>query len=169
MTDPKRPDLWCPAQILSQDSADWPKDERGQRLEPVAKDSTAHLQGDLLILAVGNGRQAGGGMELCPDAGAAADASHRTETLTGVPGGWMLGDAAHEYEHKHELIRQHDQRWHSRGRACEHCGEGLGSASDRVGRKGRTWRMKRGYRAQYCSVDAAIVGLRKTWSSGLGE
>ena len=28
-----------------------------------------HVQGELLILAVGNGRQAGGGMRLCPYAG----------------------------------------------------------------------------------------------------
>ena len=60
----------CPAaQILSQDNAEWPKDERGSTLEPVGPDSRACLEGALLILAVGNGRQAGGGMELCPDAG----------------------------------------------------------------------------------------------------
>ena len=60
----------CPGvQILSKDSAEWPKDERGATLQPVAPDSRASFEGDLLILAVGNGRQAGGGLELCPDAG----------------------------------------------------------------------------------------------------
>ncbi len=35
----------------------------------MADGQVLHVQGELLILAVGNGRQAGGGMRLCPYAG----------------------------------------------------------------------------------------------------
>ncbi|KAK9802807.1 hypothetical protein WJX73_009820 [Symbiochloris irregularis] len=45
-----------------------PKDEDGKKLKPLAEGSTATAEGDLLILAVGNGKQAGGGVLLCPDA-----------------------------------------------------------------------------------------------------
>ena len=39
----------------------------GHRLVPDGE--KLHISGELLILAVGNGRQAGGGMRLCPYAG----------------------------------------------------------------------------------------------------
>ena len=39
----------------------------GHRLVPDGQ--KLHVSGELLILAVGNGRQAGGGMRLCPYAG----------------------------------------------------------------------------------------------------
>lgn len=38
--------------------------------KPIPDGQKLHVQGQLLILAVGNGRQAGGGMRLCPHAGA---------------------------------------------------------------------------------------------------
>lgn len=41
--------------------------ESGHRLVPDGQ--KLHVSGELLILAVGNGRQAGGGMRLCPYAG----------------------------------------------------------------------------------------------------
>ena len=40
-----------------------------------------HVQGELLILAVGNGRQAGGGMRLCPYAGEWTQADNRIKPL----------------------------------------------------------------------------------------
>ena len=46
-----------------------PRDEEGRKLEVMAEGSTARAEGDLLVLAVGNGKQAGGGIPLCPDAG----------------------------------------------------------------------------------------------------
>lgn len=39
------------------------------RHRPIPDGQKLHVQGQLLILAVGNGRQAGGGMRLCPYAG----------------------------------------------------------------------------------------------------
>ena len=119
-------------QILSQDSADWPKDERGQRLEPVAAGSKAHLQGDLLILAVGNGRQAGGGMELCPDAG---DQSWLVDVAVGDV--VLLGGVARE--HKHELIRQRDKRWQLRGRGLKSVRRGAGQCLSEGGGGLRSW------------------------------
>ena len=56
-------------QLRGGDREQWPKDEDGQLLEPVKDGTMVDIKGDLLILAVGNGRQAGGGVPLCPDAG----------------------------------------------------------------------------------------------------
>ena len=41
----------------------------GQEMHPEAPGTPVDIQGELLILAVGNGRQAGGGVRLCPKAG----------------------------------------------------------------------------------------------------
>ena len=59
-------------QLRGGDREQWPKDEDGQLLEPVKDGTMVDIKGDLLILAVGNGRQAGGGVPLCPDAGVCA-------------------------------------------------------------------------------------------------
>ena len=56
-------------QITTGPEEDWPTDEHGNTVRPLPDGSSAQLDGDLLVLAVGNGRQAGGGVELCPDAG----------------------------------------------------------------------------------------------------
>ncbi len=41
-----------------------------------------HVQGELLILAVGNGRQAGGGMRLCPYAGKCTQPTSPSDALS---------------------------------------------------------------------------------------
>ena len=41
----------------------------GRTYKLVPDGQQLHVQGELLILAVGTGRQAGGGMRLCPHAG----------------------------------------------------------------------------------------------------
>ena len=56
-------------QLRGWDREQWPKDEEGELLEPVKDGTMVDIKGDLLILAVGNGQQAGGGVPLCPDAG----------------------------------------------------------------------------------------------------
>ena len=56
-------------QLRGHDEGQWPKDDDGNLLDPVKDGTMAEIKGDLLILAVGNGRQAGGGVPLCPDAG----------------------------------------------------------------------------------------------------
>ena len=46
-----------------------PSGSSGRPYKLVPDGQKLHVQGELLILAVGNGRQAGGGMLLCPHAG----------------------------------------------------------------------------------------------------
>lgn len=46
-----------------------PKDSFGKVLKPLPEGTEAKAEGDLLILAVGNGKQAGGQIPLCPNAG----------------------------------------------------------------------------------------------------
>ena len=67
--DRQEPSLTACAQLRGQDKQQWPRDEDGQLLEPEKPGTMVELEGNLLILAVGNGRQAGGGVQLCPDAG----------------------------------------------------------------------------------------------------
>lgn len=55
--------------------------ESGHRLVPDGQ--KLHVSGELLILAVGNGRQAGGGMRLCPYAGQSLCNGLILLTLTG--------------------------------------------------------------------------------------
>ena len=64
------PNTPCAAQLRGQDRQQWPKDDEGRLLPPEPEGTLAEVSGDLLVLAVGNGRQAGGGVPLCPDAGA---------------------------------------------------------------------------------------------------
>lgn len=45
------------------------RDADGKELKPEASGRAVDIQGELLILAVGNGRQAGGGVQLCSGAG----------------------------------------------------------------------------------------------------
>lgn len=45
-----------------------PKDSFGKVLKPLPEGTEAKAEGDLLILAVGNGKQAGGQIPLCPNA-----------------------------------------------------------------------------------------------------
>ena len=59
----------CRMQLRGHDRQQWPCDEDGRLLEPEKQGTVAEVSGDLLVLAVGNGRQAGGGVPLCPDAG----------------------------------------------------------------------------------------------------
>lgn len=46
-----------------------PKGEDGKPLPLLEEGSEATAEGDLLVLAVGNGKRAGGSIPLCPDAG----------------------------------------------------------------------------------------------------
>lgn len=56
-----------------------PKDSEGNVLQAEAAGTHVDISGQLLILAVGNGRQAGGGVQLCSKAGGAS----QVQSLTG--------------------------------------------------------------------------------------
>lgn len=51
------------------DSAALQQGEKDGATEPVKDGEVVKISGELLILAVGNGQQAGGGVRLCPGAG----------------------------------------------------------------------------------------------------
>lgn len=57
----------CEEEEPSPSSGQAASSDKGHKLVPDGQ--VLHVQGELLILAVGNGRQAGGGMRLCPYAG----------------------------------------------------------------------------------------------------
>ena len=57
------------------DSAALQQGEKEGSVEPVKDGEVVKISGELLILAVGNGQQAGGGVRLCPGAGMHAQSS----------------------------------------------------------------------------------------------
>ena len=75
-------------QLRGHDKQQWPRDADGNLLDPVKDGTMAEIKGDLLILAVGNGRQAGGGVPLCPDAGMCLPGSDLTCEMLA----WLCAD-----------------------------------------------------------------------------